>query len=534
MPVHVFLTQGLTVLFLLLCNITWAQTTPKPKNYGCITTHFNTSQWLEMHNRAIDSAGILTQNKQYHALSIAIWGIMNYHEYQETANRETRKQVINQYRYFCDTSLVEISKDKKYMGLPYNFKFHDLNAPWYSGMTQGVALSYLYRYYHLTKDKTALVKMRQIARFMIRMQDNKGTIGKTPEGYLWIEEYPNSKKSPQVLNGFINGLIGLAEYLEVFPADTAARRVHNAAYQSLLHTLHKYDTPTWTNYNRTNSGVSNEYMRYQLTQMEHLLDYYGDSAFYRQMMIWSPMAVNKFDTKTKFYKAPRFQFAIALDSSKTSGGLHTNTLFADSLKAIPGGITFGKKRYAASDSLACTLRAGTTHQISWKNEVRFIRLGFDTLYAEQPEIWVRKGTNLWQRATVVSKNGALQVQSATPFNAIRFHAGAHPYRLRQATCLAQNYAIPKFLFYKYKSRYYLSAGQRYNISAKTLQIAQANVFYRYADKPEKLAQQIWKQEQCVWLNGTFIPPAEGYYEFYICFPYYFPDPEVRNFDVRKI
>ncbi|MCA6361571.1 MAG: hypothetical protein IM638_00905 [Bacteroidetes bacterium] len=522
------------VLLLLFFNLTWGQTAPKPKNYSCITAHFNTTQWLGMHNRAIDSTGILTQNKQYHALSIAIWGIMNYHEYQATANKDARAQVINQYRYFCDTALVEISKDRKYMGLPYRFKFHDLNAPWYSGMTQGVALSFLYRYYDLTKDKTALVKMQQVAQFMLRTQDNKGTIGKTPEGYLWIEEYPNSKKSPQVLNGFINGLIGLAEYLEVFPGDTAARRVHNAAYQSLLNTLHKYDTPTWTNYNRTNSGVTNEYMRYQLTQMEHLLYYYGDSAFYRQMMIWSPMAVNKFDTRTQFYKAPRYQFAIALDSSKTIGGLQTSKLFEDSLKAIPGGIQLRKKHYAASDSLSCRLRAGATHQISWQNEVRFIRLGFDTLFAELPEIWVRKGTGSWKRAAVQSQNGTLWVQAATPFTAIRFHSGKRRYQLRHITSLPHNYAIPKFLFYKFRGRHYLSAGQLYQLSAQTRQIVQANVFYRYADKPEQLAKQIWKQEQCVQLNGTFVPPAEGYYEFYICFPYYFPAPEVKNFDVLKI
>jgi hypothetical protein len=127
--------------------------------------------------------------------------------------------------------------------------------------------------------------MKQIAAFMLRMKENGGTLGRTPEGYLWIEEYPNSKNAPQVLNGFINGLIGLAEYLEVFPGDTAAKRVHTESYNALVKTLHKYDTPDWTHYSRTNKRVTNQYMRYEIAQMQHLFVYYGDSTFYRQMMI---------------------------------------------------------------------------------------------------------------------------------------------------------------------------------------------------------------------------------------------------------
>lgn len=501
------------LLFLFLSSFIITDATARPGKYRCVTEHYNTRQWMSMFNRELDSNGILIQNKQYHALSIAMWGIMNYHEYEETANDEARKQLINQYRYFCDTTHVVVSKDGKYMGLPYRFKFNDLEAPWYSGMTQGVALSYLYRYYDLTNDKTALVKMKQIAGFMIRMQNDKGTIGKTPEGYLWIEEYPNSKKSPQVLNGFINGLLGLAEYLEVFPGHTAARRIHDAAYNALIKTIHKYDTPTWTNYNRTNTGVRNDYMRYQITQMDHLLHYYGDSVFYRQMMIWSPMAVSKPDNLTKFLKAPRFQFAFPLDSSKHDGKLSIKPFFEDSLAPIPGGLYLKKKHYPETDSLQLPLKAGSAGVIHWKSEVRVICLGLDSIYSRLPEIWVCKDGEKWRRATVYVNKGKLFVQSELPFSKLRFKALKHKYRLRSVSCLAHNYMVPQFLFYKFKSTSFLRANQLYCVSAQTQQITQAIVFYRYADKKEKLGQQIWKQDQYVALNDTFTPPAEGYYEF---------------------
>ncbi|MCU0435669.1 MAG: D-glucuronyl C5-epimerase family protein [Bacteroidia bacterium] len=486
-----------------------------------------------MYNREFDSTGILKQKKEYHALSIAIWGIMNYHDYRETGNVKSRQHVINQYRYFNDTSFVHISKDGVYMGLPYKFKFHDLKVPWYSGMTQGVALSYLYRYYDLTKDKTALTKMKQVARFMIRMQDKGGTIGKTPEGYLWIEEYPNSKSSPQVLNGFINGLLGLAEYLEVFPADTAARRIHDSAYKALVATVHKYDTPLWTNYNRNNSGVTNDYMRYEITQMEHLFYYYHDSVFYRQKMIWGPMAVNKFDNRHTFYKAPKFQYAIPLDSSKVNGRLTVKPILEDSICGIPKGITAGKKHYPRTDSLDIVFRKKAGHTLSWENETRFICLRFDTLYATLPKVLVKNDNEKWRPAKVRIQNGRLFVESEKHFTSLLFKPGKQKYRLRYAGCLRHNYAVPEFLFYKYKTTHYLDSSQNYRISCHTENVAQAIVFYRYAVKKETLVTTIWKQYQCVELNSTFTPPAEGYYEFYICFPYYFASPAVSEFKVEK-
>jgi D-glucuronyl C5-epimerase C-terminus len=504
----------------------------QPTDYLCVTAHFTTEKWLQQYKREIDSTGVLIQDKQYHALSIGFWGIMNYHDFKRSGNKNAREQVINQYRYFCDTSKVEISADQKYMGLPYKFKFSDLAAPWYSGMTQGVALSYLYRYYDLTKDKTALVKMKQVAAFMLRMKENGGTLGRTPEGYLWIEEYPNSRNAPQVLNGFINGLIGLAEYLEVFPGDTAAKRVHSESYNALVKTLHKYDTPDWTHYSRTNKRVTNQYMRYEIAQMQHLFVYYGDSTFYRQMMIWSPMAWGKIDSGIKFYTAPLFQFAAPLDTSRQARRIEKPKLFEDRIAPLEKGCRIGKKFYPKSDSLAIKI-TGKKHPVfDLQTDVRVVCIGFDTLAGDLlPQVLVYNKNGIWKAAQVFLRNKKLYAESVdlfTRFKIITSLKNGSPKVVNYIGVINGEFGLPHFLYYKFKAQHFLLTGKTYGFSCQTEHIAEAKVFYRYAVKKEDMKTAIWKQDQCFDLNGSFSPTTEGYYEFYVCFPFYFPSPTISE------
>ena len=256
-----------------------------------IADHVDKNLWINENDRSFDANGIVIQKKSYHALSIAGFGIMNYEDFVVSGDSSSYKNVINQYKYFCDSTKVVYTDNYKGMGLPYKFIFFDMKPPWYSGMTQGVAISFLLRYYKLTGDSNVLEKVRQLAWFMLQPVERGGTIGKTPEGFAFIEEYPNSKKNPQVMNGFINGLIGLKEYLNFFPEDTLARRIHDESYETMIKTFREYDTSNnWTNYNRLKKPVTNLYMRYQITELEFLYSIYSDYRLIKQMMIWSYFA----------------------------------------------------------------------------------------------------------------------------------------------------------------------------------------------------------------------------------------------------
>ncbi|MEJ6615658.1 MAG: D-glucuronyl C5-epimerase family protein [Crocinitomicaceae bacterium] len=287
--------------------------------YVSFSNHFDIEKYIKQYERKFDTLGVLTQKKEYHALTISVYGIMAFDAFNKTGEEKYYNQVINQFKYFQDTSRVDISDDESEMKLPYHFNFHDLKAPWYSGMTQGTAVSFALRYYELTKDKAGLKVAQQLTKFMIKPIKEGGTLGVTPEGYQVIEEYPNSKSNPAVLNGFINGLIGLKEYLIYFPNDTIAQKVLESCYEGMFAALEHYDTPTWTSYNRKPKTISNQYIRYELTEFEHLYSIYQDERLKNQMMIWAKMATDKYDKVLTFYKFPKHQYSV-LSAQKIENG----------------------------------------------------------------------------------------------------------------------------------------------------------------------------------------------------------------------
>jgi heparosan-N-sulfate-glucuronate 5-epimerase len=303
------------ILLSLLTIIHQCIFTQKINEYSTFSKHVNIETYLGYNNRTFDPNGIILEKGVYHPLTISFYGIMACESYKKNKDSLSFKRLNSQFQYFLDTSKVHIRNNNTEMGLPYKFAFHDLKAPWYSGMTQGAAISFMLRYYDITKDIRAKNIAKQLCIFMLKETNKGGTIGSTPEKFLTIEEYPKSKSNSHVFNGFIIGLIGLYEYLQFFPEDTEAKKIHDKCYEGLFASLEHLDTPSWTNYNRNNKAISNFYIRFQLNEFEHLYEIYKDQRFLDQMMIWGMMAYNKFDTQIKFHKYPNFQYSIATKDS---------------------------------------------------------------------------------------------------------------------------------------------------------------------------------------------------------------------------
>ena len=68
--------------------------------YISSTDHVDQHLWLKQHERAFDSLGIVTQKKEYHALSIAGFGIQSYENFVISGDSAYFKHAINQYKYF--------------------------------------------------------------------------------------------------------------------------------------------------------------------------------------------------------------------------------------------------------------------------------------------------------------------------------------------------------------------------------------------------------------------------------------------------
>jgi hypothetical protein len=483
----------------------------KIQPYTSLSDHFAISDWMKQYNRKFDQQGIVLQKEEYHALSIAVYGIMAYDEFKRSNDSIYYKHILNQYKYFCDTSKVNIFNDGKEMGLPYNFKFHDLVAPWYSGMTQGVAISFLLRYYELTKDENALIKVKQLAAFLLKDESDGGTISCTPENYCFIEEYPNSKRKRHVLNGFINAVIGIHEYLLYFPNDERAKEIHAEGYEGMLATFENYDTPTWTSYNIKGGSVTNQYMRYQLTELEHLNNIYQDERLVRQMMIWSYMAYNKFDTELKFYHYPKFQFAVPLKNSFSKGNLSPD------YHAI-------KKEIAlkiVTDSIQNS-QLYKNHPLQLKSSARITELSFQytgSISAKKLSIvGVRKE---FYTITDDKENCTLLIQfKDTSLSTIKLKSKLNIKKKNiissPSAFYTSIYDRPFFTFIKDSTIYKVKKGELYNLSYSSLNTPNITFLYKFAPNKESLSQVKWKHTAFM-CEGENQILKDGFLELLICY-----------------
>lgn len=526
--------KRLTLLFglLLVAAFSFSQDVFR---YHSSADHIDMNKWIPQQNRSFDSEGIVNQNNEYHALTIAGLGILGYEDFIVTGDSVSFKHVINQYKYFCDSSRVDFIDDFKGMGLPYKFKFYDLKPPWYSGMTQGVAVSFMLRYYKLTGDAEALKKAQQLVYFMLRPEEAGGTIGKTPEGYTFIEEYPNSKSNPQVLNGFINGLIGLREYLNFFPNDTLARRIHDESYVAMIKTFREYDLPDWTNYSRSNKRVSNLYMRYQITELEFLNVIYSDIRLVKQMMIWSYFAHNKLDKGTNYYKNPGYQYAVPLQKvqNKLSFG---NINFEKTLAPINSFSVTGKSKNTSNQ-----LKRKKKYLIHLSDSVYAAHFHFDKITDDNSWSFTVQNTGI-DSLSVSGDSSMMIISAKEKFNQVElsFHHKKEKNLTVNDLKIYNRYQfeIPRFGFYLLKQVDQLEAGSQYEISCDGDFLNETVVFYRYAPELQALKSAKYEIGNTISLSDPFFVPKEsGYYQFFLSTPaikgFWISTPDIRKVEKNK-
>lgn len=271
-------------LMLLTCTLRGQRL----QRYSCLVDRTDVVAWEADSTLGYDDNGILQVKEKYHPLTIARYGMLCLYKFRETADSSWYGKLIAQVRYFRDPHLTHTILDGQGIGLPYLDNYKDMKPPWISGMAQGYAVSFLLRYYELTGDQSILPRIKKIALPLLTPAKNGGTLSRTPEGGLWIEEYPRSIQSPNVMNGFINGLIGLREYCMFFPEDRRASRIHDECMQTLINSFPIFDRPNWTNYNRRwIYPARNLYVRFQIFQLRHLYELTRNRLFFRQMMLWS-------------------------------------------------------------------------------------------------------------------------------------------------------------------------------------------------------------------------------------------------------
>ncbi len=511
---------------------------PALQPYLCLTKQYDTDKWLKEGARSFDRRGILQQALNYHGLAIAFLGIMRYEDFLATGDSVYYWQVVDQYKYFSDTSLVMITDGGKGMAMPYRVTFKDMQGPWISGMAQGAGLSYLARYYALTGDTTALRTIRQVAYVLLKPVEQGGTIGKTPEGYPWIEEYPGSKAAPEVLNGFINGLIGLHEYNRVLPGDTAAIRMEKTCYRSFLETISAYDTPTWTDYKRIrNSIIQLSYLRYQLAELEHLYEIYGDDFLLRQSQIWSMMTYQSIDSSQKSYRTPLFEFAKAILDTPSGKWIAGDSLFCTALRSVQGGKEMLGNAAARFPAVPLALKDLHKQTFQFAEPIYFLRLRFSDSRANSKiscEATDATGKDIGLR--LAWRGEELWVYSPQPIHKLHLRPIGKPKDdvfLKEALVLDKNQQkLPIYGFYEIREQQEMQESKAYKIMLEMENINEAKLFYRTESNELRFRLATWNKENYIDLPASeFKPPSSGIYEFFISFPITQPSPRIHRFEL---
>ena len=154
----------------------------------------------------------------YHPVAIAQYALAQL----DVARQEGDYEALAAAEVNADKLIeVAVRRDGAYY-FPYPFDFplggnkkHTIQAPWWSAMAQGEALSLFVRLYEVTDEE----KWREAAdRTFASLDDDFGprrgpwTLYVDKHGYLWFEEYAGDTAPLLVLNGHMFAVFGIWDY----------------------------------------------------------------------------------------------------------------------------------------------------------------------------------------------------------------------------------------------------------------------------------------------------------------------------------
>ena len=168
-----------------------------------------------------DSKGVrlfyYNNNYYYHPYMLGSMGLRYLMGYLQSPDEEYRVLIYNYIERISEIGTrIDSSIYVPYMfnyGLHANSQNEIMVAPWYSGISQGMILSFLSRTAEVFDDQS----LRPIAdsifnSFLDFTGDGDIWITAVDSlNYYWIEEYPFNPRT-QVLNGFIIAVLGLGDY----------------------------------------------------------------------------------------------------------------------------------------------------------------------------------------------------------------------------------------------------------------------------------------------------------------------------------
>ncbi len=229
---------------------------------------------------------------QYNPIAIAQYGLGNYNLYSRTGARERYQRFLAAAAWLVD-NLEPNSAGVHVWNHRFDWEYRTpLRAPWYSGLAQGQGISLLVRAHRSTGDLTYLHAAQLAFAAFLKTIEAGGVMFVDGAGNRWVEEYIVSPPT-HILNGFIWASWGIYDY-GLATGDLGARKLFNAAWQTIAKNISSYDTRYWSLYEqagvRLKMLASPFYHRLHIAQLRVLHRLTGDEVFCRWADRWESYA----------------------------------------------------------------------------------------------------------------------------------------------------------------------------------------------------------------------------------------------------
>jgi heparosan-N-sulfate-glucuronate 5-epimerase len=155
-------------------------------------------------------------------------------------------------------------------------------APRYSAMVQGEAISALVRAWKYTDNAHYIEAATKAYELLIAPQEKGGT-AHYKDKELYIEEIPSAGEKV-ILNGWIFALFGIYDYF--LAASRPAERIFNQSFKTLQSNIHKFDSGYWSFYDWTGTLASPFYHNLHISQLEALFILTGEESIKHYIEKW--------------------------------------------------------------------------------------------------------------------------------------------------------------------------------------------------------------------------------------------------------
>ena len=150
-----------------------------------------------------------------------------------------------------------------------------VEAPWISGMSQGLVMSIFTEAYRRTQSLEWKTRAYEVFNsFKVSWSNGGVMLDDSTHGYWWEEFHPDV----MVWNGSVQALVDVG-FLWTVTGDTAVQRMFDRGIESLKYHTPEYDTGSWTLYSRTQGHNSIAYHAYHVALLDVLYTQTGDPWF---------------------------------------------------------------------------------------------------------------------------------------------------------------------------------------------------------------------------------------------------------------